>query len=511
MALVGSILQEILKLKKRIRKSTIVYDERLQEKTLKKLLTFSRNTKFGYAYDFKGILRSENMMKEFQRKVPLYDYNKIFDQWWHRTLAGEEDVCWPGKTKYFALTSGTTDSASKRVPVTKEMLKAIRKVSIRQMLTIPDLNFPPEFYTKHLLLLGGSTKLTKIKAGFEGDLSGITQHTLPAWVLRFYKPGKKIASIKDWNQKLNTIAKEAHHWDVAIACGVPAWYQLLFEEILKVQQIKNIHEIWPNFNIFVHGGVSFTPYRESFKKYLGKDIYYLDTYLASEGFLAYQSADNKLGMQLVLDNWIFFEFIPFNENNFTADGQLKENPEVLLITEVKENVDYALILSTCSGAWRYMIGDTIRFMNLKTFEIVITGRTKHFLSLCGEHLSVDNMNQALQKVSNEMGFEANEYTVAGIPYEGSFAHYWYIGTNKEVNNEELKIKLDLQLKELNDDYATERKHALKEVFVQTIPTSLFYSFMEKRGKLGGQNKFPRVMKSNMLVEWQKHVEQTLAK
>ncbi len=501
MAFIGTILQELVKIKKRIRKRTVVYDDRLQEKTLRKLLTRAKNTKFGYAYDFKGILKSADIRREFQRKVPVYDYNKLYEQWWNRTLQGEEDVTWPGKIKYFALTSGTSESASKRVPVSLQMIKAVRKASVRQMLSIPDFKMPPDFYQKSILMLGGCTSLSKIPTGFEGDLSGILASRLPVWFQRFYKPGREIAAMKEWDKKLDEIAKKAPEWDIGIICGVPAWIQLLNDKIVRYHNVKSIHDIWPNFSIYVHGGVSFTPYRESFKKFLSKEIFYLDTYLASEGFLALQSADNQHGMQLLLDNWIFFEFIPFNEQNFTSEGQLRENPEALLLSEVKEGVDYALLISTPSGAWRYLIGDTIRFTSLKDFEIIISGRTKHFLSLCGEHLSVDNMNMAVRQVSNELGMVINEFTVTGLPHEGYFAHQWYLGVDKPVDQELLKEKLDEALKTLNDDYGVERKAALKEIFVTQIPLEKFYAFMEHKGKLGGQHKFPRVMKKEMHEEW----------
>lgn len=507
MAFIGTALQELVKIRKRIRKRLLVYDVHLQEKTLKKLLHRAKATQFGLAYDFKSILRSEDPRKAFQKKVPIYDYNKLHEAWWHRTLQGVPDVTWPGKIKYYALTSGTSESASKRVPVSKRMIQSIRKASIRQMLSIPDFRVPPEFYEKGVLMVGGSTQLTKIPHAYEGDLSGILQSTIPKWFERFYKPGRELAEMRDWEAKLDEMAREAVKWDIGIVCGIPAWIQLLFDKILKTHKIKNIHEIWPNFRIYVHGGVSFMPYKESFKKYLGQEIFYLDTYLASEGFLAIQSADNHYGMQLILDNWIYFEFIPFTEDNFTSEGNLKENPEVLLLNELKEGVDYALLISTCSGAWRYLIGDVIRFISLPNFELQITGRTKHFLSLCGEHLSVDNMNMAIRKISDEFSININEYTVAGITDENSFGHHWYMGVDRTADTEKIKIRLDEILCELNDDYSTERKHALKKLEITTLPTETFYAFLNKLGKLGGQNKFPRVIKNEMLEKWNEFIKE----
>lgn len=507
MAFIGTALQELVKIRKRIRKRLVVYDAQLQEKTLRKLLTRAKGTQFGLAYDFKSILRKENIRKAFQKNVPIYDYNKLYEAWWHRTLQGVPDVTWPGKIKYYALTSGTSESASKRVPVSKRMIQSIRKASIRQMLSIPDFKVPPEFYEKGVLMIGGSTQLKKIPHAYEGDLSGILQSTIPRWFERFYKPGKEIAELKDWDLKLDEIARQANKWDIGIICGIPAWIQLLFDKILKIHKVKNIHEIWPNFRIYVHGGVSFTPYKDSFKKYLGDEIFYLDTYLASEGFLALQSADNHYGMQLILDNWVYFEFIPFNEKNFSSEGNLKENPEVLLIDEIKEGEEYALLISTCAGSWRYLIGDVIKFTSLANFEIQITGRTKHFLSLCGEHLSVDNMNMAIRKLTDEIKVNINEFTVTGITEGGEFGHHWYLGVDREVNNEVIKTRLDELLCELNDDYCTERKHALKKLTITTLPTEKFYAFLKHIGKLGGQNKFPRVIKNGMLDQWREFIKE----
>lgn len=506
MAYVGTILSELLKINKRIRKRLTKYDAGLQEKTLRKLLSKARSTRMGKRYGFKEMLLVEDVYGEFSRRVPIYDYDKLHREFWVHTLKGKRNITWPGKIKYFALTSGTSGSPSKRVPVSLRQIKAVRKASVRQMLSITDFNLPAEFYEKGVLMVGGTTTLRKIDAGYEGDLSGILQNNIPRWFDRFYKPGKKMAQILDWNDKLDAMAMEAPKWDIGIICGVPAWIQMLFDRIKKFHNVKHIHEIWPNLSIYVHGGVSFTPYRESFRSYLGRDIHYLDTYLASEGFLALQLAEHQKGMQLILDNWVFFEFVPFNDSNFDADGNIRENPEVLTIEKVEEDVDYAILISTCSGAWRYLIGDTVRFRDKKNFEMIISGRTKHFLSLCGEHLSVDNMNMGMRKAMDAFGVNVNEYTVAGEPYEGSFRHHWYIGVDKDVDGEAFKRKLDEALCELNDDYTTERKHALKDPILEVIPIERFYRYMELKGKAGGQNKFPRVIRNSQFEEWKHFLE-----
>jgi len=504
MAFVGTIIQEVVKIKKNRLEKKVVYSEKLQVDTLRKLLNKAKNTAFGKQYNFKQVLNSGNTIHQYQENVPVFDYNQMHDNWWHKSLNDEENISWPGKIKFYALTSGTSGSPSKRIPVTTEMLQSMRQTSIRQMLCMYDFKMPNDFYTKQLLMVGGSAKLSKIGQHFEGDLSGILATQVPRWFYRFRKPAKKIASLKDWDAKLDAITKNAHKWDIGIVGGVPAWVQLLFERMLAHYQVETIHDIWPNMCIYVHGGVAFAPYEKSIKKYMGKEMIYLDTYLASEGFMAFENATSKPSMQLVLDKGIFFEFVPFNDDNF-ENGEIKDNPEVLNIYEVEKGVNYAMLISTCAGLWRYMIGDTVKFTNLEEFEVVITGRTKHFLSLCGEHLSVDNMNMALKHTGNELGFNANEFTVAGVPYQGSFAHKWFIGTDTKINEEQVKITLDKHLCALNDDYGTERKHALKDVIIQQVPTDKFYKWMESNGKIGGQAKFPRVLKTNQLQDWENFI------
>jgi hypothetical protein len=279
------------------------------------------------------------------------------------------------------------------------------------------------------------------------------------------------------------------------------------EKVIERYNLKNIHEIWPNLAFYVHGGVAFEPYKKGFKKLLGKPITYIETYLASEGFLAYQNRQDAKGMHLALASNIFFEFVPFDDTNFDAEGNMIERPKALMIHEVEVGKDYAILISTNAGAWRYLIGDTVRFVDMEKNEIIITGRTKHFLSLVGEHLSVDNMNKAIQLVSDELNICIPEFTVAGVPHGTFFAHHWFIGTDDKVNAEELRIRLDNKIKELNDDYEVERKHALKEIFVDVLSEKTFMDFMKKKGKIGGQHKFPRVLKGKMLEDWKKFLKE----
>jgi hypothetical protein len=509
MAFIGNILQKVVKINKNIVDRTLVYDSRLQGKTLLKLLKTAAFTDFGKKYGFENMVYQKNFREVFRDTVPIFDYNKMFEEWWHRTLNDEYDVTWPGRIKHFALTSGTSESTSKRIPVSPEMISAINRTSLRQSNTIVGLDLPAEFYEKSVLMVGGSAKLTKVGMHYEGDLSGILASRLPVWFHKFYKPGINIGQIRDWEEKLDVMTKRAHTWDIGIVAGVPAWVQILMERVIAHNQVDNIHDVWPNLKVFFHGGVSFAPYRKSFEKLLGKPIHFLETYLASEGFFAFEAGDNRSTMQLVLDKGIFYEFIPFNEQNFDENGNLLPDAQTLFIDEVKEQVDYALLISTCSGTWRYLIGDTIRFTSLKDFEIIITGRTKHFLSLCGEHLSVDNMNQAIRIISEKFNVKINEYTVCGEREDNLFAHRWYIGVESDgksdIDKEEVMKELDQALMSLNDDYITERKHALKSVHVELIPTHKFYDFLKLKGKFGGQNKFPRVLKGDLLVDWKNYI------
>ena len=474
-----------------------------QLRVLKKLLKKARFTEFGQQYRFDEILLSKHVGKGFQEQVPVSNYDSIYKAWWNKTMAGTPNVCWPGKIRYYALSSGTSEAASKYLPITTDLLRGNKIAMIKQLLSLRTYeNIPLATVGKGWLALGGSTDLQKGAGYFAGDLSGITVKRSPFWFQPFYKPGKKIAREKDWNKKLEEIVEKAPQWDIGFLIGVPAWIQMCMEMVINRYQLKNIHEIWPNLAVFVHGGVHFEPYKKGFEKLLGKPITYIETYLASEGFIAYQDKQYAKGMRLVTSEHLFLEFVPFNEQNFTANGDLVNNPEALMIHEVEEGKDYALLISTSAGAWRYLIGDTVRFVDKENCEIIITGRTKHFLSLVGEHLSVDNMNRAIQVAAEKLNISIPEFTVAGEPSGSFFAHHWYVATNDPVDPNELGMLIDDTLKELNDDYAVERKSALKEVRLDVLSEKRFLDFMQSQGKLGGQHKFPRVLKGTMLEKWQ---------
>ena len=480
---------------------------RQQVKVLRKMLNRARFTEFGQAYRFDEILLSKDPVKAFQREVPTYDYNKIYKDWWYKTLEGKPDVCWPGKIKYFALSSGTSESASKYIPITNDLMRGNRIVMVKHLLTLRTYHdIPVRSIGKGWLLLGGSTDLQKGPGYYAGDLSGITTKKVPFWFSPFYKPGKKIARTKDWNKKIEAIVEQAPTWDIGFVVGVPAWIQMCMEKIIERYKLNSIHDIWPNLAFFVHGGVSFEPYKRGFERLIGKPLTYIETYLASEGFIAYQDRQYAKGMRLALNQHIFFEFVPFNDKNFDAEGNLEPDAEVLNIKQVEEGKDYAILLSTTAGAWRYLIGDTVRFVEKERCEIIITGRTKHFLSLVGEHLSVDNMNKAVQLAGEELNISIPEFTVAGVPHGLFFAHQWWIASDDATDAQLLKKHIDEKLMQLNDDYAVERKSALKEVYVNILPESKFMDFMRAKGKIGGQHKFPRVMKGKMYEDWVKFLE-----
>lgn len=501
MQLLGNLLKQGIKLRKSIEQE-VRSPLRLQKNMLLRLLESAEHTRVGEAYQFNDIIRllrhSKTEDKAFyelyKQQVPLFDYNKMYATWWHRAREGEADVAWRGRVKYFALSSGTSEAASKYIPVTQDMVKAIKRTSLRQILALANFpEVPGRIYGKGMLMLGGSTDLNNHGDHFEGDLSGITASQIPFWFQRFYKPGKEIARNRDWDKKLNEIVEQAPKWDIGFVVGVPAWIQMVMERIIARYKVKTIHDIWPNLEVYTHGGVSFEPYKKGFQNLLAHPLTYIETYLASEGFIAFQTHPNR-DMRLVLNNGIFFEFVPFNEENFNADNELLPTAKTLMIDEVEEGTDYAILLTTCAGAWRYLIGDTVRFVNKELSEIIITGRTKHFLSLCGEHLSVDNMNRAVEAVGEEMNLRIREFTVAGVPHDTLFGHQWYVGTDDQADSATFTQKLDNKLMELNDDYKTERSAALKNIDVKLLPTKAFMDWMEMKGKIGGQNKFPRVLK-----------------
>ena len=506
MALLGNLVSRSLQLRKQFH-LPVATPETYQRYTLRHLLDRGQYTMFGKHYGFGQMLSKEvDLIKAFKERVPIYTYNDMHNQWWHRCQKGEENVSWPGKVKYFALSSGTSESSSKHIPVTQDMIKSIKKVGMRQLYSMANFDIPPVTFEKGILMLGGTTSLFEKGDYYEGDMSGISAKNMPRWMSSLlYKPGQKISKRKRWEDRIRLMVVNAKNWDVGTICGVPAWVQIVLERIVEYYGVKDIHEIWPNLRVYIHGGVSVEPYRESFKKVFGKPVTFIETYMASEGSFGFQARPGG-GIKLVLNAGIFYEFVPFTQDNFDDDGNLKAKPVTHLVHEVKEGQDYAVLLSTCAGAWRYMIGDVVRFTNARDHEIAIVGRTKQFLSMCGEHLSVDNMNKAIDLVSKELNITIREFAVAGYLENDRFAHRWYIGCDDvHVNKEKLRDLLDGALCSLNDDYEVERTSALKDVFVDVLPGSVFIDYMRSKGKYGAMNKFPRVLKGAQHDDWQAYL------
>lgn len=475
-----------------------------QDRTLKKMLFHARDTQFGKLHQFESLLMAEDTIAQFKKNVPITDYEGMHG-WWQREYSGEDNVTWPGSTKYFALSSGTTQGASKYIPVTQDQLKSIARASRRQLFAIAKTDVPKDFFTKDYLMIGGSTDLNFDGQKYSGDLSGITTLNLPYWIERFAKPTEEIKKQKDWHQKLEIMVNEAPKWDVAMVAGGPAWVKMLFERIIAQYNLKHIHEIWPHLSVYTWGAVSLTPYKDQIDAMLGRPIYYFETYLASEGFIANQTKLSSEGMGLVFRNKMYFEFVPFNQQNFSDSGDILPGAVALDIDQVEAGVSYAILITTCAGAWRYLIGDVIQFTDVDACEIKITGRTKQYLSLCGEHLSVENMNRATKVLGQSLGFPIPEFTVRGLKHEaGEMGHRWFLafpdGVAKPDAAQAQRI-LDEALVELNDDYATERQHVLKRMELFWLPESDFLDFMDHRGKLGGQAKFPRVMPESVYNEW----------
>jgi len=283
--LFGTIVKAAAELKNipvQIKQKTI-RPVKAQERELRKLLRKAQNTEFGQYYHFSEILLSKNIVETFRNAVPVFDYNKMHDEWWHRALKGERNVTWPGKIKYFALSSGTSEASSKYIPITNELNSKITKASIRQLVSAVRYNFPKEFYNRGVLMIGGSTDLSYSREGgyYAGDLSGISAGRIPKWFEFFYKPGQRISKIKDWSEKLDEMVKAAPTWDIGVIVGVPAWVQILLERIIKEYKLKTIHDIWPNLMVYVHSGVAFAPYEKSFERIFGKEVIFVESYLAS--------------------------------------------------------------------------------------------------------------------------------------------------------------------------------------------------------------------------------------
>ncbi|GAA4243262.1 GH3 family domain-containing protein [Winogradskyella damuponensis] len=508
MAILGNIIKGVIELKDTFT-SEVIHKE-AQEKMLKELLETAKSTQFGKFYDFESILETSNTQQSFAKHVPYFDYNKINKKWWHKYHEGESNITWPGKPSYFALSSGTTGKTSKRIPVTDAMIDAIRNAGIKQVFALKNFDLPADFFEKEIMMLGSSTDLEENNDHLEGEISGISASNIPSWFRGYYKPGEEISQIEDWDERVQRIAERAKDWDIGALSGIPSWIELMLQKVIDYHNLNNIHEIWPNLQVYTSGGVAFGPYEKSFNALLGKPITVIDTYLASEGYIATQVRPETVAMQLNTDNGIYFEFVPFKPEYINEDGSLKDEAPALTLDQVELNQDYVLIISTVSGAWRYLIGDTIEFTNIERAEIKITGRTKFFLNTVGSQLSVNKMDAAMRELEEEFDTTIPEYTIcAKRGDDDEFYHYWYLGSDvKGVDNFTIAEALDESLKSANKNYKVARSKALKGVKVKVISPNRFYDWNERNKKKGGQVKMERVMGDEKFADWEAFVNES---
>ncbi|WP_121667495.1 GH3 family domain-containing protein [Mesonia aquimarina] len=510
MAIIGSIIKGVIDVTGSI--STENNPIENQKKVLHNLLKKAKNTAFGKYYGFQRIIESENQQKAFQEKIPYFDYHKMQEEWWYKLHEGLEDITWPGAPSYYAISSGTTGKTSKKIPVTDDMLDAIRQAGIKQVTALSNFDLPSDFFEKEIMMLGSSTNLQKKEDHLEGEISGISASNIPFWFRGYYKPGEEIAKIDDWDERVKHIAENAKNWDIGALSGIPSWMELMLKAVIKYHKVENIHEVWPNLQVYTSGGVAFEPYEKSFNALLAHPITVIDTYLASEGFMACQTRPSTSAMQLITDNGVYFEFVPFHPDYINQDGSITEDAPVVNLEEVEKDKDYVLLISTVSGAWRYLIGDTIAFTDVAKAEIRITGRTKFFLNVVGSQLSVNKMNDAVQEVEQKFDIELPEFTVAAVKIDGEFYHVWHLGTDEKINIDEQKLAeaLDESLKNANKNYKVARSKALKGVKVNLIPMDVFYEWSGANKKKGGQVKMEKVMDDEKFTDFEAFVKKQLA-
>ena len=497
MAIIGTLIKKAIEL------SQAFTDTRTpivrQREQLHHLLSTAKDTAFGKYYGFATLLEAEDVVKAFQESVPIASYQDM-RPWWEQQQKFP-DVTWPGKPDYFALSSGTTGKKSKRIPVTDEMLQSFQSVSMAQIGSLSQYELPPAFFEKQLLALGSSTDLKAFKGHLEGEISGINASNAPEWADYFYKPGQDIADIDDWDERLEAIVEQAPNWDIGALAGIPSWVLMMLKAIVERYELDSIHDIWPDLRIYTTGGVAFEPYRDSFEALFAKPVLYMDTYLASEGYFAFCARPGTDAMQLALQYGIFFEFVPFDAEGFDEAGNLLEEPKVLTIDQVERDKDYALLVSTPAGAYRYMIGDTVKFTNLEQAEIVISGRTKYFLNVVGSQLSEEKLNTAIGQLSEQLDMPINEFSVAALQDENEdYFHQWVIGSSKAFDEDQAEQLLDEFLKDLNKNYRVARSKALKSIRVKRVHKNDFYEWLETKKKKGGQIKVPKVMSGEKMQE-----------
>lgn len=475
--------------------------EQIQGKQLSYLLSTAKQTEWGKRYMYKEITSYQT----FSERVPLQAYEdaKPFIM---RMINGEKNVLWPSVVKWYAKSSGTTNERSKFLPVTNEILhKCHYKGGFDSVSLYLKNNPKSRFFRGKGLILGGSHSPSPInQQAHYGDLSAVLLQNLNPIINYIRVPSKKIILMDEWESKIKAIVENTYNKDVNNLSGVPSWMLVLIKAVLNKTGKQDLTEVWPNLEVFFHGGISFEPYQEQYKSLIPSDkMHYVETYNASEGFFGIQSDLKDESMLLMLDYGIFYEFIPANEFD-------SSNPTVLPLEAVEAGKNYAVVISTAGGLWRYQIGDTIRFTSLKPYKFVISGRTKHFINAFGEELMIDNADKALSMTCRETGAVVKEYTVAPlfILDRAKGRHQWFIEFEKkpEVSISVFTSKLDYHLKELNSDYDAKRykEISLMEPEIIVSKPGVFYHWLKEKGKLGGQHKIPRLNNNRT------HIEELLA-
>ncbi|MGB1168438.1 MAG: GH3 auxin-responsive promoter family protein [Flavobacteriaceae bacterium] len=492
---VNSIISWFLKKRKHQMELFIKYPIDVQEELLFRLLQSAKDTEFGRKFDFSSV----NTYKDFVSKVPIQQYESI-EPLIERCRKGEQNLFWPTKIKWFAKSSGTTNAKSKFIPVSDEAIENCHLKAGKDMLCLYiNNNEETTLFNGKALRLGGSNAVYEDNNSYFGDLSAIIIENMPFWADFSSAPRQETALMSEWETKMEAIINETIHENITSLVGVPSWMLVLLNRVLEKTGKKNILEVWPNLEVYFHGGVNFNPYREQYRKLIPKkDFKYYETYNASEGFFALQDVNGSLDLLLMLDYGIFYEFIPMRE-------YCGENSIAIPLSQVEKEENYAVVISTNGGLWRYLIGDTVKFTSLSPYKIRITGRTKHHINVFGEELIIENAEEALKLACKKTSSTITDYTVGPIfmdrKKQGS--HEWVIEFAKAPQNLKYFTELlDNALKSINSDYEAKRYNNMTLVMpkVHSVKKGLFYTWLKKKGKLGGQHKVPRLSNKRDFVE-----------
>lgn len=462
-----------------------------QKKVFEQLVKVGTTTAFGKDHRFNEIKNYD----DFKRLIPIRDYEG-HREYIDRVIAGEQNVLWKGRPIYFCKTSGTT-SGTKFIPITKESISNHINGARNALLMYVAETGNSKFLDGKLIFLSGSPVLSQIGGIPLGRLSGIVNHHVPQYLRRNQMPSYKTNCIEDWEQKVKKIAKETIDEDMTLISGIPSWVQMYFEVLQTKTNGKQIKDIFKNFSLFVFGGVNYEPYRSRFEKLIGKQVDTIELFPASEGFFAFQDKQPSQGLLLILNDGIFYEFIP-------SDEFFNENPTRISLKDVQLDVNYVLILSTNAGLWGYNIGDTVKFVSLSPYRVIVTGRIKHFTSAFGEHVIAEEVEAAIKEAALGENIEVIEFTVAPQvnPIEGLPRHEWYIEFNlKPSDKERFKGKIDKALQKKNIYYKDLIVgNVLQQLSIKSLKKDAFVSYMKSQGKLGGQNKVPRLSNDRLIAD-----------